>query len=218
MAKTSASKKVATRRKAPAAKIPKTVIGAVHAVQDKKGLDIVVLDLRKAGGFTDFFVICTGTNPRQITAIADSVEQTLRADFGRAAAPHRRRREVAVDPARLFQLRRAHLQPRVPRLLRARAPLGQRRAARVLRAEPRRAARGDARARVRGVRRAARLALDGCVCPVCWAASCRCPLAPWTSAHITFAIRRDATKARCATSFTRSSTKDADRWRVRWRA
>jgi len=82
MAKTSASKKVATRRKAPAAKIPKTVIGAVHAVQDKKGLDIVVLDLRKAGGFTDFFVICTGTNPRQITAIADSVEQTLRADFG----------------------------------------------------------------------------------------------------------------------------------------
>ena len=82
MAKTSASQKVATRRKAPAAKLPKTVIGAVHAVQDKKGLDIVVLDLRKAGGFTDFFVICTGTNPRQITAIADSVEQTLRADFG----------------------------------------------------------------------------------------------------------------------------------------
>ena len=82
MAKTSASKKVATRRKATTPKLPKTVIGAVHAVQDKKGLDIVVLDLRKAGGFTDYFVICTGANPRQITAIADAVEQTLRVDFG----------------------------------------------------------------------------------------------------------------------------------------
>jgi len=58
------------------------VLGAVRAAQDKKGLDVVVLDLRKAGGFTDFFVICTGTNPRQITAIADSVEDTLRTEFG----------------------------------------------------------------------------------------------------------------------------------------
>jgi ribosome-associated protein len=82
MAKTSASKKVATRRKAAAPRLPKTVVGAVHAVQDKKGLDIVVLDLRKAGGFTDYFVICTGTNPRQIAAMADAVEQTLRVDFG----------------------------------------------------------------------------------------------------------------------------------------
>jgi ribosome-associated protein len=82
MANTSASKKVATRRKAAAPRLPKTVVGAVHAVQDKKGLDIVVLDLRKAGGFTDYFVICTGTNPRQIAAMADAVEQTLRVDFG----------------------------------------------------------------------------------------------------------------------------------------
>ena len=81
MAKTSASKKVAVRRK-PAPKLPKTVVGAVHAIQDKKGLDIVVLDLRKAGGFTDFFVICTGANARQIVAIADSVADTLRTDFG----------------------------------------------------------------------------------------------------------------------------------------
>ena len=58
------------------------MIGAVHAVQDKKAVDVIVLDLRKAGGFTDYFVICTGTNPRQITAIADSVEERLRLDFG----------------------------------------------------------------------------------------------------------------------------------------
>jgi len=81
MAKTSASKKVAVRRKA-APRLPKTIGGAVRAIQDKKGLDIVVLDLRKAGGFTDFFVICTGANARQIAAIADSVAETLRTDFG----------------------------------------------------------------------------------------------------------------------------------------
>src|SRR5262245_34367679 len=81
MAKTSVSKKTAVRRKL-APKLPRTVIGAVHAVQDKKAVDVVVLDLRKAGGFTDYFVICTGTKPRQINAIADSVEETLRSDFG----------------------------------------------------------------------------------------------------------------------------------------
>ncbi len=81
MRKTSVSKKVATRKKA-APKLPKSVLGAVHAVQDKKGFDVIVLDLRKAGGFTDFFVICTGANPRQITAIADSVEDQLRTEFG----------------------------------------------------------------------------------------------------------------------------------------
>jgi ribosome-associated protein len=41
----------------------------------------VVLDLRKAGGFTDYFVICTGGNPRQITAIADGVRETLKRDL-----------------------------------------------------------------------------------------------------------------------------------------
>jgi ribosome-associated protein len=38
----------------------------------------VVLDLRKAGAFTDYFIICTGTNSRQMTAIADSVRDSLR--------------------------------------------------------------------------------------------------------------------------------------------
>ena len=48
---------------------------------DKKAEDVVVLDLRKAQGFTDFFVICTGGNTRQITAIADSVRDTLKRDL-----------------------------------------------------------------------------------------------------------------------------------------
>jgi ribosome-associated protein len=60
---------------------PEAVAGAVRAALDKKAEDVVVLDLRKAGGFTDFFVICTGGNPRQITAIADGVRETLKRDL-----------------------------------------------------------------------------------------------------------------------------------------
>jgi ribosome-associated protein len=71
------------RRRARAAKprLPKVVAGAVQAAQDKKAFDIVVLDLRKAGGFTDYFVICTGQNARQITAIAESVRESLKRDY-----------------------------------------------------------------------------------------------------------------------------------------
>jgi ribosome-associated protein len=59
-------------------RLPKDVAAAVTAVCDKKAEDVVVLDLRKTGGFTDYFVICTGANTRQMTAIADSVQDTLR--------------------------------------------------------------------------------------------------------------------------------------------
>ena len=44
----------------------------------RRRVDLVVLDLRKAAGFTDFFVICSGTNPRQIRAIADGVDRGAR--------------------------------------------------------------------------------------------------------------------------------------------
>ena len=62
-------------------KFPKAVSSAVRAALDKKAEDMVVLDLRKAGGFTDFFVICTGATVRQITAIADGVRETLKRDL-----------------------------------------------------------------------------------------------------------------------------------------
>jgi ribosome-associated protein len=60
---------------------PKPVAAAIRAALDKKAEDVVVLDLRKAQGFTDFFVICTGGNVRQITAIADGVRDTLKRDL-----------------------------------------------------------------------------------------------------------------------------------------
>ena len=67
-------------------KLPKVVAGAVRAAQDKKATDMVVIDLRKAGGFTDYFVICTGQNARQIHAIADAVQDRLRTEFGEKPA------------------------------------------------------------------------------------------------------------------------------------
>ena len=68
----------ATKPKRTAAKLPKAVTCAVRAARDKKAQDVIVLDLRNAAGFTDYFVICTGGNARQVTAIADSVRETLR--------------------------------------------------------------------------------------------------------------------------------------------
>src|SRR5215207_1977841 len=65
----------------PQPKFPKSVSSAIRAALDKKAEDVVVLDLRKAGGFTDYFVICTGGNPRQINAIADGVRDTLKREF-----------------------------------------------------------------------------------------------------------------------------------------
>jgi ribosome-associated protein len=71
--------KTDTRRKP--ARFPEQVSRALRAAEEKKASDLVVLDLRKAAGFTDFFVICSGGNPRQVRAIADSVMATL-ADEG----------------------------------------------------------------------------------------------------------------------------------------
>jgi ribosome-associated protein len=54
------------------------VADALAACQDKKAEDVTVLELEKgSGGFTDYFVVCSGTNPRQIQAISDEVEGRL---------------------------------------------------------------------------------------------------------------------------------------------
>ena len=51
---------------------------AVKAVESKKGEDIVILEMdRNSGAFTDYFIVCSGTNPRQIQAIADDVQRQL---------------------------------------------------------------------------------------------------------------------------------------------
>jgi len=45
-------------------------------MQEKKALDIVVLDLRKVkNGVADFFILCSGSSDKQLDAIADSVDE-----------------------------------------------------------------------------------------------------------------------------------------------
>src|SRR5258708_36527198 len=45
----------------------------LNAAWEKKALDLTVLDLRGVASFTDFFVIASGTNRRQVQAISDEV-------------------------------------------------------------------------------------------------------------------------------------------------
>jgi ribosome-associated protein len=51
---------------------------AVRAAEAKKAVDIRAFDLRGVSSFTDFFVICSGSNARQIQAIADEVAAQLK--------------------------------------------------------------------------------------------------------------------------------------------
>jgi len=75
-----------TPKRKPAARMPKALTTAVAAALDRKASDVVVLDLRKADGFTDYFLLCTGSSTRQIRAIADAVEETLRKELGEKPA------------------------------------------------------------------------------------------------------------------------------------
>ena len=61
-------------------RLPAQVAHAITAAEDKQAVNLVVLDLRKSAGFTDFFLIASGTNTRQVRAIADAVMERLAAD------------------------------------------------------------------------------------------------------------------------------------------
>jgi ribosome-associated protein len=55
------------------------VAAAIQACLDKKAEELSVLEMDKgSGAFTDYFVLCSGTNPRQVQAIADEVELRLK--------------------------------------------------------------------------------------------------------------------------------------------
>ena len=75
MAKT----EVKTSKKKAAPRLPAQVDAAVAAADSKQAVNLVVLDLRKSAGFTDYFVIASGTNTRQVRAIADAVMESLAA-------------------------------------------------------------------------------------------------------------------------------------------
>lgn len=58
--------------------LKRQVAEAIVACREKKADEITVLEMEKdSGAFTDYFVVCSGTNPRQIQAISDEVEGRL---------------------------------------------------------------------------------------------------------------------------------------------
>jgi ribosome-associated protein len=60
--------------------LKKQVAAAINACLDKKAEELTILEMEKgSGAFTDYFVLCSGTNPRQVQAIADEVEMRLKA-------------------------------------------------------------------------------------------------------------------------------------------
>lgn len=58
--------------------LKRQVSEAISACQEKKAGEISILELEQgSGAFTDYFVVCSGTNPRQVQAISDEVEERL---------------------------------------------------------------------------------------------------------------------------------------------
>src|SRR2546430_14991027 len=62
------------------------VSAAIQACLEKKAEELSILEMEKgSGAFTDYFVLCSGTNPRQVQAIADEVELRLKTSGVRPA-------------------------------------------------------------------------------------------------------------------------------------
>jgi ribosome-associated protein len=67
----------------PTQDIRKQVALALEAVNNKKAEDVTLLQLPgESSTFTDYFLICSGSNPRQVQAIADEVDERLSKDMG----------------------------------------------------------------------------------------------------------------------------------------
>src|SRR5258708_33180748 len=64
--------------------LPQGVRLAAEAAQEKKAAGITVLDLRAAGAFTDYFVVCTGFSTPQVQAICTEIEAQLHKNLGRS--------------------------------------------------------------------------------------------------------------------------------------
>ncbi|MBI5876839.1 MAG: ribosome silencing factor [Chloroflexi bacterium] len=76
-----AAPKRAPRKAAKAPPAPVTALDFAHraldAVQDKKAVQISLLDVQAVSMFTDYFLLCNGESDRQITAIVDAVDDSL---------------------------------------------------------------------------------------------------------------------------------------------
>jgi len=54
------------------------VVRCARLAQEKKAAEIRALDVRESASFTDYFLLCSGTSDRQVTAVAGHIEESLR--------------------------------------------------------------------------------------------------------------------------------------------
>ena len=72
----------------PFAELDPEVKLAIQCAADKKAFDMIALDLRSIASFTEFFIIASGSNQRQVQAIADEINEQLK-------------KQLAVRPVRI---------------------------------------------------------------------------------------------------------------------
>ena len=62
----------------PFAELDPEVKLALHCAAEKKAFDMIALDLRSIASFTEFFIIASGANQRQVQAISDEINEQLK--------------------------------------------------------------------------------------------------------------------------------------------
>lgn len=68
----------AAEKKSEPAELDERIWMALAAAAEKKALNVVMLDLREIASFTDYFIIASGMNERQVQAISDEIVETLK--------------------------------------------------------------------------------------------------------------------------------------------
>ena len=53
----------------------------LEAIKEKKGSDLVIMDMKEFTGLADYFILCSGTSDIQVKAISESVEKCLKDEF-----------------------------------------------------------------------------------------------------------------------------------------
>ena len=76
--KSQAQPQPASASEQPDDQLDERILLALHSASEKKAIDPVVLDLREIASFTDYFVIFSGANERQVQAISDEVYDQLK--------------------------------------------------------------------------------------------------------------------------------------------
>ncbi|NLG99271.1 MAG: ribosome silencing factor [Chloroflexi bacterium] len=54
----------------------------ITTLEDKKGEDILLMDIQGIASFADYFILCNGTSDRMLTALAESVQEEAKKRYG----------------------------------------------------------------------------------------------------------------------------------------